>query len=1485
MPTMSGRRRSIDRSGRPKSAKSTNSSLSFLRILFPRHVQLREPIPRMLKTPRPALDEEAYHFLAFLVRDFIQTWYSAISTDPDFVSSVVNVVIHIAHELERRCQEVDWVELLLIDVPVVLKKHYKDYRQATQTFGTAYAPNQTLESIFHGLQPHFALSDGQESEIEYLRQLSDELLRVLPPEDEYESDLVRWLVREILACIVLRSLVELLTEPDMINYIINTLLSSFGPLDAEYEELIKAARDEAQSKENFMLSMAALRPKASVKWKVVHKSTTPSIDPTDDMVDMLQEAQSSILETPFNRQATHTSRRATRSSIFDVPNQQSQANGQPSASTDTSQGATVKALFSQPTSPDQTSQYTTLASNLPQANSQLGQGGELSQPDVSLQGRRAPQSTDKMAEYVKSLSNFITSLSTIIMATLTFLAALPTRVQQGLKTVTWIYTELDTPVHHNLETGLLDLANEIFFLQDRNRVVWRQWEIMGWPLVRALGGDAIDRLLTRGVQWIFAEKQLIFYLEAGRKALWPDPKVSSPPRPRGVHEMEEARREAEQRILRAIPASLRDLFFGKEGASHLAAAQDAMEPFQNKICNKHLIHTMSDSIKEATETSMASTPTTTDDKYSKSTLFVRGLPFEATSAQLEAFFSEVGPVRSCFVVLDKSAEQAAAESEQGEKKGIAAAAATPSTAVKNKGFGFVQFVLPDDADRAIEELRNVKFLKQRPLIMEKALKKAAHDSDHKAKGEGKPQRTSSEPKRPKDQKQKQQKQKPKEEENDGGSKEKNYSFQTVILKGVGENVTKKHIYKRVRKVGDVKEVIYPVSTKDEATGTEKVEEGTAHIIYATAQLANQAVKQLDGHIFKGSALHAALLATPSVYKRCRLIVRNLPWKYRETELKDLFSKYGVVQEVNLPRKYEGGPLRGFGFIQMVSLDEAEKAITNLNGTEHHGRTIAVDWALSKDRFEEAEANAATTEEAPAAEGANDDVEMKEAKSEEDEEMEDRQHPQDEGSDEDNEEADGSDEDNEEDEEIELNLDHHKNSDSEDEEDNSDAEDDEKNPEDDENLEADLAALDAEEEREKQAKHALPDPSEGTTLFIRNLDFEATKEDLFELFRHWGKLRYCRVTMDPETGRSRGTGFVCYYNKGAADNCMADAERVHKIMQPIQQENDRRKQKNNFVKGASLLAPDLPEELAVKFTLNGRVLNVVRAVDKKAAEDLTAAGQHKRERLDKRNLYLMREGVIFPDSPAAAKITPSELSKRQASYAARRQLLARNPSLYISKTRLSIRNLPLKMDEKELRKLGIAAIQKFKNEVKAGKRAHLSAEEQAEGWDKKVFIKQAKIVRSKDRVDASTQKLRSKGYGFLEYSHHAHALAGLRWLNNNPTLFGEKKCLIVEFSIENVVVNKHREDRMKNASAKRKHGDDAQENEQRQENDEESKERKRPRRSIHEGGGNRDRDQKGGKGRGRGGHNKGEGRDASRKGGRGGARGGGRGGRGGRGRRQ
>ncbi|KAG0289565.1 hypothetical protein BGZ96_006922 [Linnemannia gamsii] len=602
----------------------------YLRILFPRNIQQREPVPQLLNQPHPDLDAEAYHFLAFLVRDFIQTWYSTFSSDPQLVTSVVNVVIEIARELERRSQEVDWVGLLLLDVPEVLRRHYVDYRQATQKLETAYAPNQTIESIFHGLQPHFALQDGEESEKEYLRQLADELLRILLPKAEYESDCVRWLIREILACLVLRSLVEILTEPDMINYIVNTLLQDFEPTDEEYEAFLQKAADQMDASDDKFSAFLASLVGSKGRSKLTHRSSTPNIKPTDEMVDLLQDAQTSSLAAAAAAAAVASSSKNAgdrpqpiKQSTIPLPrperNDDMLSRRLVGAAPLVGQSATSQSNTSArrvPVSPqnapllepplqipafNRTKSDATLRlsstswSNISSArNTPARTPNRSPQPEPGMLPKWKSKATWAVtkapAEYTTyMINNVFVPLSVFLVAFLNFMLVLPSKITLVSQSLTWIYAELDEPEHTELEAGIFRLVKEIFYLEERNQVIWRQWELMGWPLVRTLGGGAIDRVLAHGVYWIFAEPRLVTYIQAGRRALWPDP-TSSPPRPRGVDEMEKARREAERRILRTMPAPMRDTFFGEQGVHHLAAAREALEPFQNKHCNKHLIY-------------------------------------------------------------------------------------------------------------------------------------------------------------------------------------------------------------------------------------------------------------------------------------------------------------------------------------------------------------------------------------------------------------------------------------------------------------------------------------------------------------------------------------------------------------------------------------------------------------------------------------------------------------------------------------------------------------------------------------------------------------------------------------------------------------------------------------------------------------------------------------------------------------------------------
>jgi RNA recognition motif-containing protein len=79
----------------------------------------------------------------------------------------------------------------------------------------------------------------------------------------------------------------------------------------------------------------------------------------------------------------------------------------------------------------------------------------------------------------------------------------------------------------------------------------------------------------------------------------------------------------------------------------------------------------------------------------------------------------------------------------------------------------------------------------------------------------------------------------------------------------------------------------------------------------------------------------------------KLYVGNLPYEVGETELHDLFAQAGSVESVNVMRDQATGRARGFAFVEMSTDDEAQNAITALNGTQVGGRNLTVNEARPK----------------------------------------------------------------------------------------------------------------------------------------------------------------------------------------------------------------------------------------------------------------------------------------------------------------------------------------------------------------------------------------------------------------------------------------------------------------------------------------------------------------------------------------------------------
>jgi len=75
-----------------------------------------------------------------------------------------------------------------------------------------------------------------------------------------------------------------------------------------------------------------------------------------------------------------------------------------------------------------------------------------------------------------------------------------------------------------------------------------------------------------------------------------------------------------------------------------------------------------------------------------------------------------------------------------------------------------------------------------------------------------------------------------------------------------------------------------------------------------------------------------------------IFVGSLPFTTEEAKLKELFEEYGEVTSVKIISDKYSGRSKGFGFVEMTDIEQAKKAIEELNGTELEGRTIVVNEA-------------------------------------------------------------------------------------------------------------------------------------------------------------------------------------------------------------------------------------------------------------------------------------------------------------------------------------------------------------------------------------------------------------------------------------------------------------------------------------------------------------------------------------------------------------
>lgn len=80
----------------------------------------------------------------------------------------------------------------------------------------------------------------------------------------------------------------------------------------------------------------------------------------------------------------------------------------------------------------------------------------------------------------------------------------------------------------------------------------------------------------------------------------------------------------------------------------------------------------------------------------------------------------------------------------------------------------------------------------------------------------------------------------------------------------------------------------------------------------------------------------------------KLYVGNLSFSTSSEDLQQLFAQVGTVESATVVEDRDTGRSRGFGFVEMASKEEGDKAIEQFNGTDLNGRNLTVNEARPRE---------------------------------------------------------------------------------------------------------------------------------------------------------------------------------------------------------------------------------------------------------------------------------------------------------------------------------------------------------------------------------------------------------------------------------------------------------------------------------------------------------------------------------------------------------
>ena len=215
----------------------------------------REP----LYPPSFVISESLDSLLDWLLRDLVSSWYQNITDSPSFVNSIDAALRLALVAIRRRIFAVDPVEVGVSRIIPIVTRHLKDFYEAERFIRGKHMNRNLTDSEELDLAiaakykdgrlhpaASLAYSDLKAVQQDYVRKMIVRLLPEVLPENIIKSRAVSVLIREIVSCSVIAPLLQLLSDPDAWNQ----LLEAYGRAmlqDRKSVRKIRAALDEHAS--------------------------------------------------------------------------------------------------------------------------------------------------------------------------------------------------------------------------------------------------------------------------------------------------------------------------------------------------------------------------------------------------------------------------------------------------------------------------------------------------------------------------------------------------------------------------------------------------------------------------------------------------------------------------------------------------------------------------------------------------------------------------------------------------------------------------------------------------------------------------------------------------------------------------------------------------------------------------------------------------------------------------------------------------------------------------------------------------------------------------------------------------------------------------------------------------------------------------------------------------------------------------------------